>query len=272
MGLRVRPVPASCRPAGRRRVSWRPDHPLQGLSASGQGHRLVVEGLSFPWAQDTGWWPGDLRWDVWGTLSSGSSGWCAGMVGGCGGWGSQGFCPGFGAGPGSTQLRWHWGPGEDAAATGLGPRPHRHPALPQTRALEAPPWRKGWRRRPWKPCSWRSGSASSLTPAGRAAEVGPRPGAGRAGRAGRGGAVRRPWGWPRPFKPPPPPAPVHSSVPLTQGATLTQLQPGCRPGRGEDRLHRLCPERGPGGVSCWCRGPPPTRPAAVVHGETEGRG
>ena len=82
MRPRVRPVPADCRPAGRRRVSWRPDLPLQGLSASGQGHRLVVEGLSFPWAQDTGWWPGDLRQDVWGTLSLGSSGWCAGVVGG----------------------------------------------------------------------------------------------------------------------------------------------------------------------------------------------
>ena len=81
MRPRVRPVPAVCRPAGRRRVSWCPDLPLQGLSASGQGRRLVVEGLSFPWAQATGWWPGHPRQDVWGTLSSGSSGWCAGVGG-----------------------------------------------------------------------------------------------------------------------------------------------------------------------------------------------
>uniref|UniRef100_A0A9L0IPB7 Docking protein 7 n=1 Tax=Equus asinus TaxID=9793 RepID=A0A9L0IPB7_EQUAS len=33
-----------------------------------------------------------------------------------------------------------------------------------------PPWRSAWPRRPWKPCSWRSGSASSPTPAGRAVQ------------------------------------------------------------------------------------------------------
>lgn len=45
--------------------------------------------------------------------------------------------------------------------------------LPQTQAPGCPPWRSAWPRRPWKPCSWRSGSASSPTPAGRAVEVGP---------------------------------------------------------------------------------------------------
>uniref|UniRef100_A0A8D1PDX1 Uncharacterized protein n=1 Tax=Sus scrofa TaxID=9823 RepID=A0A8D1PDX1_PIG len=42
--------------------------------------------------------------------------------------------------------------------------------LPQTQAPGRPPWRSAWPRRPWKPCSWRSGSASSPTPAGRAVE------------------------------------------------------------------------------------------------------
>lgn len=54
--------------------------------------------------------------------------------------------------------------------------------LPQTPAPGAPPPRRSeWPRRPWRPCSWRSGSASCPTAAGRAAEVPPAGGGRRVG-------------------------------------------------------------------------------------------
>jgi hypothetical protein len=53
---------------------------------------------------------------------------------------------------------------------GLPPFPF---SLPQTRAPGDPRHQKSeWPRKPWKPCNWRSGSVSSHTLAGWAAEVG----------------------------------------------------------------------------------------------------
>ena len=117
--------------------------------------------------------------------------------------------------------------------------------LPQTQAPGRPPWRSAWPRRPWKPCSWRSGSASSPTPAGRAVEVGP-------GLGCEGGAAA--------LGPRPPFTPssklwfIYSFpqwINQKRGAGLEFLPTHWRCGRMRLWLPHLRPDRRLKGAGCW---------------------
>ena len=110
----------------------------------------------------------------------------------------------------------------------------------------------------------------------------------------RSGEIWRPWGWGRSFKlpflpPVPTSSPPHS--PAHNGATLTQLQPGCRLGCGaaaesagglglnsfpptRDTEHgcTICAQSGDPRCQLLGAEPPHPAPAAVVHGERDRRG